>query len=87
MLTWSQSILLKNVWDLISVNPVWTWQPSLSFGSWGENMPHEYENETKLRSEIDDSGQMTFIISLLTVIILYSCIILELVRWMSATLL
>lgn len=32
-LTWSQSILRKNVCDLISVKPVWTWQPSRSFGS------------------------------------------------------
>lgn len=34
--TWSQSILRKNVCDLISVKPVWTWQPNRSFGScWG----------------------------------------------------
>lgn len=32
-LTCSQSILRKNVCDLISVKPVWTWQPSRSLGS------------------------------------------------------
>lgn len=37
-LTCSQSILRKNVCDLISVKPVWTWQPSRSLGSWwGQN--------------------------------------------------
>lgn len=32
-LTCSQSILRKKVCDLISVKPVWTWQPSRSLGS------------------------------------------------------
>lgn len=68
-LTWSQTILRKNVCDLISVKPVWTWQPNRSFGScWGLKKGLDTQNwdRSKFRRPSVLSGSLWYTNSTLT---------------------